>query len=1310
MNKKILIFSFFVLLFIGGIILKSVDSKNTSIEKQRNQHAEFLKNHPYQKTGNLSKKQRKANGLPPNAYFEQKYLSEINPFTGKTNQENIFKIQQEQEELKKTLNRTAKKIGEATNPWIDRGPNNVGGRTRAIIFDPNDTTNETVFAGGVSGGLWKNTNISNPSSGWTQIGIPENLAVSSITVDPNNSKIFYVGTGESYTGGEANGNGLWKSSDGGNSWIKIFGGATGETFFDSNSKLTVNAPADIAGDYTSVVSTNFGASLGAEVTGDLALVNDGTDTTEDACEAITNAVEINGKIAIIRRGGCTFVDKVLKAQNAGAIAAVIINNLNTNPFNMSGDDATITIPAIMVTKKTGETLLASLAGETVNLTLSQTGDSAPNSDAVPGIQYINDIAIRNNSGVSEIFIAVGDTSSDGTNLGGNSIGIYKSVDGINFSKIDTPKTSNGNNYAPNNIEIAGNKDIYFSTTNSRIYGDGGGAIFKSSDGTNFTLLHTVDKGARTEIAVSKTTSGVVYVLSEITDRDNPVKIFRTTDDFVTVTQVSLPNDADTGISENDFTRGQAFYDLLLKVDPTNDDVLYVGGIDLFKSTTAGNSWEQLSHWYGGFGFQEVHADQHGVAFASSSRMVFSNDGGVYFSDNAGTTISSRNINYNTVQFYTVGVAPTTAFDGDEYFIAGAQDNGTLLFSDANEGANNATQAQGGDGAYSFFDTDGTDKYSISNYVYNNSINLFNYVSNSSLTINEESPQNGDFINQEELDSNKNILYSNYSSGSDYIIKRYSGLLSGLITKDNLTNDLMNSGPSAMKVSPYTSESSKLFVGLKNSKLLVIEKADTDSASWYDITGSEFIGSISDIEFGTNESEIFVTMHNYGVNSIWFTDDAGATWKNKEGDFPDIPVKAILQNPLNLNEVIIGTQLGVWKTSDFNVDAPKWVQSHNGMSSVPVLDLDLRDDNTVFAATYGRGVFSAKFTLNPKGDNDKDGILNSVDNCPSVANADQADSNGNGIGDVCEDTDGDGIADAMDNCPSVSNPDQADSDVNGIGDVCQDTDADGITDSADNCPTTANPDQLDRNFNGIGDVCDTSYKAHDNISIQTTSETCTNQNDGKITVNIKQTFVDYTITLKGEGKDKIEKLSTKSFTFQNLKPATYEVCVVVDGRNYKQCFELNILKANPVSLKIAKNSQSKNYTVHVNSGTAPYSVYLNGNLLNSFDSSTFDLNFKGSGMLEVKTSKPCEGAFKTVINNIFLKKNPVSNSIDLMLPITNTSNIDIIIFDITGKTVLQKTMQKQRNSLSIPFDSFKAGIYVLKVGGADKNNTFKIIKK
>lgn len=109
-----------------------------------------------------------------------------------------------------------------------------------------------------------------------------------------------------------------------------------------------------------------------------------------------------------------------------------------------------------------------------------------------------------------------------------------------------------------------------------------------------------------------------------------------------------------------------------------------------------------------------------------------------------------------------------------------------------------------------------------------------------------------------------------------------------------------------------------------------------------------------------------------------------------------------------------------------------------------------------------------------GDIDGDGVPNGDDNCVWTSNPDQTDSNDDGIGDACTDgtdTDDDGIDDGVDNCPAMSNPDQADLDGDGVGDACDDdTDGDGIPDDEDNCPFAPNHDQIDSNGDGVGDAC------------------------------------------------------------------------------------------------------------------------------------------------------------------------------------------------------------------------------------------------
>ncbi len=965
---------FYLLLVFGTLILTSCSTNEhkQAIKELRQKHAASLARSPFNKTQTLTKAERKKLGIPPNKYLERQWELTMNPEIGRPTPEKLLDIQKQI----RSGDATRSVPGIVSSPWIERGPGNVGGRTKAVMFDPNDPTHKRVFAGGVSGGLWVNDDITNPNSEWHNTSLPNNLAVSSITYDPNNTQNMFVGTGESYTGGAVNGNGIWRSTDGGQTWQHVFGGKNGDTQFMSNATLTINSPANLQGDFVAVMSA-FGNTTFNDYSGNLVLVDDGSANPTLACNPLANAAAINGNIAVIERGTCFFVDKVKNAQNAGAIGVLMINNVPGTPIIMGGTDNTITIPAVMISKADGQAILNALNNSTpITATITNNHTDISLGYLVPGITHINDIVARNNNGVTEIYATAGDSyygdASLFTVMGEGYQGLYKSTDnGATWQQVTLPATPDGKNYTPFDLEIAADNKIWLTTTRSTVNGTDNGAVMSSADGNNFNVVLPANSVGRMELAVSKSDPGKMYLLVvQYSGSSSSVLGLKTTDGFASsITAFNTPSDGDIGGS--DFTNGQGFYDLVIETDPNNDDTVFVGGIDLFKTTNGGGSWTQISSYYGFTSSNIIHPDQHGIAFADSQHILFGNDGGVAYSSNGGTTIEHRNNKYNVTQFYHMAVAPTSAFSGD-YFMAGAQDNGTQLFENAPQQVANSVETQGGDGAYCFFDQDGTDRYRISNYVYNANIRLYNYDILYWKTVNSEGTQHGDFINQETLDSNLNILYTNYSSrtasGNTYAIRRYSNLL-GTISKYTIQDPLLHSFPTALKVSPYTTNSSKLFVGLQNGNLLKVENADTNPV-FSDITGADFVGSISDIEFGQNENEIYITIFNYGVTNIFYTNDGGATWSSKEGDLPDMPVNCIMPNPLNPTEVIIGTDLGVWATPNFNDANPNWYPTYNGMSNVKVTDIELRDDNKVFASTYGRGIFSGEFTATPNAVNDE----------------------------------------------------------------------------------------------------------------------------------------------------------------------------------------------------------------------------------------------------------------------------------------------------------------------------------------------------
>ncbi|WP_029034449.1 T9SS type A sorting domain-containing protein [Salinimicrobium terrae] len=842
MNKRlnfILPVILFAVVFGLNLIPEYLTSHN--ISKVREKHSSFLKQKKPTKDKGYSRLERIKRALPPKKYYEEMEYLTMNPALGYPEP---YKVRELHEQLLRQ--RQSKEFNKSPgdsekHPWISRGPNNVGGRTRVLLFDPNNTSGNRVFAGAISGGLWVNNNITNENSIWSRVeGLPANLNISCLTVDPRNPNIWYAGTGEQYTGGDVVGTGVYKTMDGGTTWTKV---------------------------------------------------------------------------------------------------------LDVEEFSNSGGGTSIRI--------------------------------------IGGVYYINDIEAWDNGSSTEIFIGVtthlyANARNPQNLLGYFERGLYESKDGgTSWNKAIEDESFNDFE-----TDAAGN--IWAATTYSPgVENSFGGKIYKREKGTdtNWNLVTVVPNVYRTEIEASATDPGKFYILAE--DQSEEASLWITRDAFQTISSLNEPNDADLDIPPYDFARGQAFYNLMIESDPTNDEIVYAGGIDLFRSTNSGDSWKQISKWADNDNLDElpvseVHADHHVMKFRpdNTNQAIFGHDGGVSFARDLAAASTSKvfitpETNYITTQFYSVAVAPESFSSGD-YFLGGTQDNGTLLIENGNPVS---IGILGGDGAHSFFDQVDTE-YLIANLVYNDLIILYNYEKEGFALIAYNEDRDGFFINPQALDSNLDILFSN---GPEGVLYRYDDLTqlevlgndgitqnAPVAPRSSLENSLLDTSISAVTVSPFTTQSSTVILGLINSKLLKVENAhgDPSNATWKELTGPQFVGSISDVEYGETEDDLYVSFYNYGVKSIWYTANANATnptWINKEGNLPDLPVLSILPNPLNEDEVIVGTELGVWATENFTSSQPVWVQSYNGMSDVKVTDLDLKKgNNVVYAGSYGRGIFSGQF--------------------------------------------------------------------------------------------------------------------------------------------------------------------------------------------------------------------------------------------------------------------------------------------------------------------------------------------------------------
>ncbi|MFN2428813.1 MAG: M36 family metallopeptidase, partial [Cryomorphaceae bacterium] len=171
---------------------------------------------------------------------------------------------------------------------------------------------------------------------------------------------------EAQDGGGVNNANFATPPDGQRPRMQMFLWETGGNAMDI---FTVNAPEEISGAYPSSNFSEFGPGVAAGgITADLVIMVD-ADGSNNGCNALVNTEELDGKIAVTYRGACNFTDKVFNAQEAGAVACIVINNQG-GVIDMGGFSTDIDIPSIMISQNDGATIADEIElGETVNATL-----------------------------------------------------------------------------------------------------------------------------------------------------------------------------------------------------------------------------------------------------------------------------------------------------------------------------------------------------------------------------------------------------------------------------------------------------------------------------------------------------------------------------------------------------------------------------------------------------------------------------------------------------------------------------------------------------------------------------------------------------------------------------------------------------------------------------------------------------------------------------------------------------------------------------------------------------------------------------
>ncbi len=516
------------------------------------------------------------------------------------------------------------------------------------------------------------------------------------------------------------------------------------------------------------------------------------------------------------------------------------------------------------------------------------------------------------------------------------------------------------------LEIAANGDIFASIG---IFTTDG--IYKSTDdGATWTKLTSGLPSSgyyRIELACAPSDANRIYALFCDASTYDCYGIYKSTNGGSSWTSVTNPNTSGGG----NFANGQAWYNLIAAVDPNNADRVYIGGLDVLVSSNAGSSWTEVSQWYGN-GFEYMHADNHAIVYktGSSSIIYFGNDGGIYGTTNGNTSspdIKQKLSSYDVTQFYGCAIHPTAYTD---YFLAGAQDNGSHRFNSA--GNKSTVEVSGGDGAFCNIDQN-QPNYQFTQYVYNNYYRSTDGGKSFSQVINNN---NGVFINPSDYDNSANILYAAYTNGNYF---RWDNPQTGTTTKS--IGASFTGYVSAVTVDPNTSNrvwfGTGYYNGINGGYVYKVDNANTNSPTVTDMTSASMPanGSVSCIEIENGDANhLLVTFSNYGVSSVWETTNGGSSWTAVEGNLPDMPVRWALFNPNNNAQALLATELGVWSTDNINGTSTNWATSNSGLANVRVDMLQYRtSDKLVIAATHGRGLFSSDIFTSVHADFDADKV-------------------------------------------------------------------------------------------------------------------------------------------------------------------------------------------------------------------------------------------------------------------------------------------------------------------------------------------------
>ncbi len=586
---------------------------------------------------------------------------------------------------------------------------------------------------------------------------------------------------------------------------------------------------------------------------------------------------------------------------------------------------------------------------------------------------------------------------------GSSYGILRSQNGGNSFEELLP----GGLDARAEVAVTSTGQIY-ATISSQ--GDPNSGFYTSSDGDTWTEI-TPDTISgtftRAIMDIDPSNEDVVYFFT------NSLELFKynaaaTEEDPIwTDLSENLPTSSIGGFVGN--LNVQGGYNMVIEVSPADSNLVFVGGTNLYRSTTGFTTPAGQESWVAGYSplnnvslYPDQHPDQHALVFYPSNpnKVLSGSDGGVAVTEDITASLSpfepvdwtSLNNGYITTQPYHVSFDPEGNSDD---LVAGFQDNSTW-YVDSTDPTAPWVDIFGGDGAYSAIADGGKTRY-VSSQV--GRVHRLNYDESGEL-VSFTRVQPADallflFIAPFILDhNNDNIMYM--PSGNrmwrnnnlDEIPVFDSDDFDGNVFVGGTTSvnwvDLPDSDTpagtiiSSLDVSTYP-VANVLYYGSSGGHIYRMNNANLDNQEVVDISTGKGLpaGYVNDINVDpSNSDRVIVTFSNYEVISLFLTEDGGDTWTNISGNLeenadgsgngPSVRSTAFFggsQGVLGRSQkVYAATSTGLYYTTRLNGTNTVWRREDIVIGNAVTDEVVTRKDGFIALAAHGNGLYSAKFPI------------------------------------------------------------------------------------------------------------------------------------------------------------------------------------------------------------------------------------------------------------------------------------------------------------------------------------------------------------